>query len=184
MSELYITQPTLEYFDRESGFTPEQMIQKISTSTTLYVGNVSHSMNDKRVYTLFGRFGNINRVIMGVNHSNEPCGFCFVEFNKRNDAALAMKALDRTQVFGQYIRIDWDYGFVEGRQYGRGDGGEQKQTQRKRKFYNHSDNYRNERRFEFHEDNRRNDYDDGCEPRRRYVDEEDQLPSRRGDRRY
>lgn len=58
---------------------------------------------------------------MGLNsQSKQPCGFCFVIYHTREDAALALDCLNQTTIDGMQIRIDWDYGFKEGRQFGRG----------------------------------------------------------------
>lgn len=58
---------------------------------------------------------------MGLNkEKKEPCGFCFVIYGTREEAALALDCLNLTTIDGMQIRIDWDYGFKEGRQFGRG----------------------------------------------------------------
>jgi nuclear cap-binding protein subunit 2 len=58
---------------------------------------------------------------MGLNKKQrQPCGFCFVQYANRADAALAIDGLNLMTVDARQIRIDWDYGFKQGRQYGRG----------------------------------------------------------------
>ena len=52
----------------------------LGQSTTLYVGNLSFYTTEEQVFELFGRAGDIRRVIMGIDRFNKtPCGFCFVE---------------------------------------------------------------------------------------------------------
>lgn len=53
------------------------------------------------------------------------CGFCFVEYYSRADAENAMRFLNGTLLDDRIIRTDWDLGFREGRQYGRGRSGGQ-----------------------------------------------------------
>ena len=54
-----------------------------------------------------------------------PCGFCFVEFYNRIEAEYAMRYVNGTRLDDRLIRVDWDAGFIEGRQYGRGKTGGQ-----------------------------------------------------------
>lgn len=63
---------------------------------------------------------------MGVNKKKQiPCGFCFVEYVCREDAARAIELLNKSTCDGRMIRVDWDIGFSEGRQFGRGKMGGQ-----------------------------------------------------------
>ena len=63
---------------------------------------------------------------MGINKKTRmPCGFCFVEYVVREDAARAIELLNKSVCDGRIIRVDWDIGFLEGRQYGRGKSGGQ-----------------------------------------------------------
>lgn len=54
-----------------------------------------------------------------------PCGFCFVEYYSRQDAEYCMRYVNATRLDDRIIRTDWDAGFIEGRQYGRGKSGGQ-----------------------------------------------------------
>ncbi|KAK3095359.1 hypothetical protein FSP39_013697 [Pinctada imbricata] len=54
-----------------------------------------------------------------------PCGFCFLEYYTREDAENAMRYVNGTRLDDRIIRTDWDAGFKEGRQYGRGKSGGQ-----------------------------------------------------------
>jgi len=95
-------------------------------STTLYVGNLSYYTTEEQVHELFGRAGDIKRIIMGVDRFRKtPCGFCFIEYYSRDDAMDAVRYVNGTRLDDRIIRTDWDAGFVEGRQYGRGKHGGQ-----------------------------------------------------------
>lgn len=63
---------------------------------------------------------------MGLNREKkQPCGFCFVEYATRDEAALAIDCLNLSLMDGRQVRIDWDPGFEQGRQFGRGKSGGQ-----------------------------------------------------------
>ncbi|ESO98796.1 hypothetical protein LOTGIDRAFT_186993 [Lottia gigantea] len=95
-------------------------------STTLYVGNLSFYTTEEQIFELFSRSGDVKRVIMGLDKVRKtPCGFCFVEYYVREDAENAVRYVNSTRLDDRIIRTDWDAGFREGRQYGRGKSGGQ-----------------------------------------------------------
>ena len=54
-----------------------------------------------------------------------PCGFCFVEYFTRRGAEDCVKYLNGTTLDEREVRIDFDWGFEDGRQFGRGKSGGQ-----------------------------------------------------------
>jgi nuclear cap-binding protein subunit 2 len=63
---------------------------------------------------------------MGLDkHRKTPCGFAFVVYYTRQDAEDAVKYLNGTVLDDRAIRVDHDWGFQEGRQFGRGRSGGQ-----------------------------------------------------------
>ncbi len=103
---------------------------------------------------------------MGLNKNTKtPCGFCFVEYFIRDEAANAIDQLNNSYLDNRQIRVDWDMGFVEGRQYGRGFSGAQKRDEladiddpdrpRDNKFIPHKKRYR-----DYGNNNRDRDRDD------------------------
>ena len=52
-------------------------------------------------------------------------GFCFVEYYEKSAAQSAINYINGTKLDGRIVRTDWDVGFKEGRQYGRGRRGGQ-----------------------------------------------------------
>jgi len=90
------------------------------------VGNLSFYTTEEQIYELFSTCGDIKRVIMGLDkYKKTPCGFCFVEYYEREDAENCMRYINGTRLDDRIIRTDWDAGFIEGRQYGRGKTGGQ-----------------------------------------------------------
>ena len=129
--ELYkVSEEVSDYFKERSYVNHNALL----TSSCLYVGNLSYFSTEEQVYELFMRCGNVNRVIMGLNkQTKKPCGFCFVEYVTREAAEIAFETLDNTILDGRSIRVDWDVGFEEGRQYGRGVTGCQRRDEMRRK---------------------------------------------------
>ena len=98
----------------------------LCNSTTLYVGNMSFYTTEEQIYELFGKCGEVKRVVMGLDKfKRTPCGFCFVEYYLREDGENAMRYINGTRLDDRIIRTDFDAGFIEGRQYGRGKSGGQ-----------------------------------------------------------
>ena len=98
----------------------------LKESSTLYVGNLSFYTQENQIFSVFSRAGDIKRVIMGLDKFKKtPCGFCFVEYYTREDAENAMRYISGNKLDDRNIRCDWDVGFKEGRQYGRGKTGGQ-----------------------------------------------------------
>jgi nuclear cap-binding protein subunit 2 len=104
---------------------------KLSQSTTLYVGNLSFFTTEEQIHELFSRTGDVKRIIMGLDKIRFFSlllflgGFCFVEYYTRQDAEQAMRYVNQTRLDDRIIRTDWDAGFIDGRQYGRGRTGGQ-----------------------------------------------------------
>lgn len=95
-------------------------------SSTLYIGNMSFYTTEEQIYELFSKCGDVKRVIMGLDRFHKtPCGFCFVEYYTRADAENGIRYINGTKLDDRIIRTDWDAGFIEGRQYGRGKSGGQ-----------------------------------------------------------
>ena len=63
-----------------------------------------------------------------------PCGFCFVEYYSRCDAEACMRYINGTRLDDRIVRVDWDAGFIEGRQYGRGKSGGQVRDEYRQDF--------------------------------------------------
>lgn len=92
----------------------------------MYVGNLSFYTTEEQIYEFFGKVAPVKKVIMGLDKTlKTPCGFCFVEYYTHRDAATCKKYLDGLRLDERYIRVDLDYGFKDGRQYGRGRRGGQ-----------------------------------------------------------
>ncbi|KAI7903122.1 uncharacterized protein BX663DRAFT_509628 [Cokeromyces recurvatus] len=114
------------YRDQLYQGSSNQLSDDLSTTATLYIGNLSFFTTEEQIYELFAKCGEIKRIIMGLDRNQKtPCGFCFVEYYHRSDALDCMKYINGTKLDERVIRCDLDPGFREGRQFGRGKSGGQ-----------------------------------------------------------
>ena len=110
-SDLELTNDS-EYYDKRSGLSEEDYKNRLLKSTTLYIGNLSFYTQESQILALFSTCGLVKNLHMGINNKTfKPCGFCFVEYNQRHEARLALDCLNLALLDGKRIRIDWDYGF-------------------------------------------------------------------------
>ncbi|XP_014279473.1 nuclear cap-binding protein subunit 2 [Halyomorpha halys] len=137
MSPTSVT-PSVElstYRDQHFKGSRTEQERLLRISTTLYVGNLSFYTTEEQIYELFSKCGDIKRIIMGLDkYKKIPCGFCFVEYYQRADAESSMRYINGTRLDDRIIRTDWDAGFVEGRQYGRGKSGGQVRDEYRREY--------------------------------------------------
>ncbi|KAL0230991.1 hypothetical protein GEMRC1_010396 [Eukaryota sp. GEM-RC1] len=104
--------PKIHFRVRQYGIAREEIEEKLSVSTTLYVGNLSFFTTEEQIHALFTRAGRVRRIIMGLNKKTlTPCGFAFVEYYDRKSAELAMRYINRTILDEREIRTDFDIGF-------------------------------------------------------------------------
>ena len=102
----------------------KQLVGMITASNTVFVGDLSEYTTEAQIYELFGKVGTIRKITMGLNkYTKTPCGFCFVEYYTRQDATLAIDCLNLVLLDKKRIRVDWDYGFLPERRFGRGRAG-------------------------------------------------------------
>jgi len=115
-----------DYRDQLFKGTPQDLEVRLLTSCTLYIGNLSFFTREYQIHELFGKCGDVRRIVMGLDRfKRTPCGFCFVEYYSREDAENAMRYVNGTRLDDRVVRTDWDAGFEEGRQFGRGKTGGQ-----------------------------------------------------------
>ncbi|CAI5509383.1 unnamed protein product [Closterium sp. Naga37s-1] len=114
------------YRDRRFRGTQEEFEQALKASTTVYVGNLSFYTTEEQIYEVFSKAGEIRRIVMGLDKNTmTPCGFCFVAYYVREDAEDAVKYVSSTILDDRPIRVDFDWGYEDGRQWGRGRSGGQ-----------------------------------------------------------
>ncbi|KAJ1612972.1 RRM domain-containing protein [Cryptosporidium canis] len=126
MSHIYHTVGSeYTYFDRRN-YSRDTWVDKISKSTTIYIGNLSVFTTEEIINEIFSSCGPIKAIYMGLNHQTmQPCGFCFVQYYRHADALTAISTLDRSLCDGRIMRVDWDSGedISGSRRYWRGNTG-------------------------------------------------------------
>lgn len=79
-------------WDRKYYSTFEDQLKVLTNSKTVYVGNLSFFTTEQQLHEVFSIAGPISRIIMGLNQKTKtPCGFCFVEYYRREHAAACLK---------------------------------------------------------------------------------------------
>jgi nuclear cap-binding protein subunit 2 len=137
------------YFDKRYPGTEEQFMRDLNNSTTLYVGNLSFYTTEEQIYELFSKAGEIKRIIMGLDRIKKtPCGFCFLEYYRREDALDSMKYINGSKLDERIIRTDWDPGYRDERQYGRGRSGGQVRDEYRQEFDSGRGGWGGEKRLE------------------------------------
>lgn len=73
----------------------------------LYVGNLSFDMTDAQLRAEFAKFGVVSAARVVTNRgTGRSKGFGFVTMPHRQEAAIAVKALDNTDVMGRRMRVN------------------------------------------------------------------------------
>eukprot|EP01122_Echinamoeba_exundans_P017871 TRINITY_DN981_c0_g1_i1.p1 TRINITY_DN981_c0_g1~~TRINITY_DN981_c0_g1_i1.p1 ORF type:complete len:216 (+),score=37.97 TRINITY_DN981_c0_g1_i1:967-1614(+) len=82
-----------------------------TTSTTLFVGNLSYNIGEKELFDIMDRVGRVRNVTIGWNRrTNQSRGYAFVEFADRRDAEAAYDKFRDYSLDGRRLRVDWDVG--------------------------------------------------------------------------
>uniref|UniRef100_A0A0B8RU72 Nuclear cap-binding protein subunit 2 n=1 Tax=Philothamnus irregularis TaxID=1899461 RepID=A0A0B8RU72_9SAUR len=124
-----------EYLEQSYKGRRELQAEDLKSSSTLYVGNLSFYTTEEQIHELFSKCGDVKRIIMGLDKNKKtPCGFCFVEYYTKAEAEHAMRFISGTRLDDRVIRTDWDVGFREGRQYGRGKSGGQVRDEYRKEY--------------------------------------------------
>lgn len=73
----------------------------------LYVGNLSFDMNDAQLRSEFAKFGVVTAARVVTNRgTGRSKGFGFVTMPHRQEAAIAVKALDNAEIMGRRMRVN------------------------------------------------------------------------------
>ena len=60
-------EPVSNYKDRKFSGSMEQYLHALQTSTTVYVGNLAFHTTEEQIHELFGKCGDIRRIVMGLD---------------------------------------------------------------------------------------------------------------------
>lgn len=80
-------------------------------SSSLFVGNLPYSFEERDVSNLFDRFGKVTQISVPIDrYTRRNRGFAFVEFEQRNEAEDAFNKYNGYEIEGRKLRLDWDIG--------------------------------------------------------------------------
>ena len=152
------------YVDRQFFASFEDQVAALKGSKTVYIGNLSFYTTEAQIYELCQRVGPVKRIVMGLHrHTKTPCGFCFVEHFTAEAALENVGRITGLVLDDRILRAELDFGFKEGRQYGRGQSGGQVRDDRRFVYdasrSNKSGSERRKRRFNDDDDQKPNDDD-------------------------
>lgn len=120
------------YVDRQFFASFEDQVSALRGSKTVYVGNLSFYTTEAQIFELCARCGPVKRIVMGLNRNTKtPCGFCFVEYFSAEAALESVARVTGLVLDDRILRAELDFGFREGRQYGRGQSGGQVRDDRR-----------------------------------------------------
>ena len=76
-------------------------------SMNIYVGNLSYSITEDSLRSLFSEFGDIESAkVISDRHSGQSKGFGFVDMPSNSEADKAIKALNGKFVDGRNIKVN------------------------------------------------------------------------------
>ncbi|HPE35889.1 MAG TPA: RNA-binding protein [Spirochaetales bacterium] len=76
-------------------------------SRKIYVGNLNYATLEDSIRDIFARHGQVESVTLGRDRlSGQPRGFAFVEMATEAQAALAIRALDGSELDGRRLRVN------------------------------------------------------------------------------
>lgn len=76
-------------------------------SMNIYVGNLSYSITEDSLRSLFGEFGDIESAkVISDRHSGQSKGFGFVDMPSNSEADKAIKALNGKFIDGRNIKVN------------------------------------------------------------------------------
>ena len=85
------------------------LLNQLALTSTLYVGNLAFYTTEEQLYSFFSLAGKVRLVRMGLNErSMTPCGFCFVEYERHEEALECQRQLSGLMCDERVIRADLD----------------------------------------------------------------------------
>ena len=86
--------PNLGFFHKEGPYT------------TVYVGNLRYTDNEKDIMRMFDKFGKVNYIRLVIDRKTRKSkGIAFVQMPNLEDAKAAIKQLDGEQVSGRTLKV-------------------------------------------------------------------------------
>lgn len=86
----------------------ENLDDKISDDSTLFVGDLARSVDEEQLVALFSQLGNVIGVdVKRDKITNNNLGYGFIQFASREEATAALDSLDGYLLSNRKIRLGW-----------------------------------------------------------------------------
>ncbi len=80
---------------------------KIATSMTIYVGNLSYRATEEDLRAVFAEYGSIKRIVLPTDReTGRMRGFAFVDMNEDAQEDTAITELDGAEWMGRQLRVN------------------------------------------------------------------------------
>lgn len=74
---------------------------------SIYIGNLSHDVNQENVLEAFSKYGNVTKVTIPIDRgSGKGRGFAFVHMETEDEEISAIEALNGIHWLGQTIKVN------------------------------------------------------------------------------
>ncbi|RUS28697.1 hypothetical protein BC938DRAFT_481556 [Jimgerdemannia flammicorona] len=81
-------------------------LRPLSVLSRIYVGSINFELNEAHIKAVFGQFGSIKSVSMSVDPATgKHKGFCFIEFETPEAAAMALEAMNGADLGGRQLKV-------------------------------------------------------------------------------
>ncbi|RUS16786.1 hypothetical protein BC937DRAFT_90813 [Endogone sp. FLAS-F59071] len=81
-------------------------LRPLSVLSRIYVGSINFELNEAHIKAVFGQFGSIKSVSMSVDPATgKHKGFCFIEFETPEAAAMALDAMNGADLGGRQLKV-------------------------------------------------------------------------------
>jgi multiple RNA-binding domain-containing protein 1 len=74
-------------------------------SNRIYITNIPYTLTEEELRGQFRRFGNIAKVKLPVEYDGKNKGYCFLTFEKSEEALRAFAECDNKVAFGRIIHV-------------------------------------------------------------------------------
>ena len=91
----------------------EKITKQEATSPKLIVKNLAFQATKNDVKELFKHYGSIKNIKLPKKMNGQHRGFCFVEYDSVQAAALAKEALASSHLYGRKLVIEYEAGSVK-----------------------------------------------------------------------
>lgn len=118
------------YYDNRSKLSPLEYEQRLKSSQCLYIGKVNPLTSDSKLLQMFHFISPVIQIHPGLHKKQlTKESYLFIDMSDRIGAELLKHNANNMFIDQRNILADFDIGFTDGRQYGRGFSGGSKEKE-------------------------------------------------------